>query len=221
MGADDGQYITIAVIDDDRLVRDALRSQLAEATTMRVIAEASDGDEILDLIDEHDPDVLLVDLRMPKLDGVEATRLVRQSRARQRILVLTAWNTDDAVEKALAAGADGFILKASPPGAIRQAITDITQGHRALDRTVVTQAVNSWTDRIRRRQEARARLDALTCTERDVAETASDGLSNQEISERLFMSVGNVKATLSRAFDKLGVTNRVQLAVEVMTSREH
>lgn len=134
---------TIAAIDDDQLVRLALRAQLAQATDMSIVAEADDGDEVIELINDYDPDVLLLDLRMPRLNGVEVTKLIRRSGVRQRIMVLTAWDNDDTVQQALVAGADGFMLKASPPSAIRQTICDVIDGHRVLDRAVTTEAVDS------------------------------------------------------------------------------
>lgn len=216
MNTQNHDRITIVVIDDDPLVRLALQSHIAEATDMTIVAEAEDGDEAIAVIHNYDPDVLLLDLRMPRLDGVEVAKLVRRSGLRQRIVVLTAWDNDRTVQQALAAGAHGFMLKASAPSAIRQAIRDVIEGHRALDRAVMTEAVDSWTQRIRRQQAACAKLEELTQIERDVAEAVGIGYSNQEISERLYMSLGNVKATLSRVFDKLGTDNRVQLAVLVM-----
>ncbi len=182
---------------------------------LRVVGEAADGIAGVDLVRKLRPDVVLMDIRMPRLDGVAATRELHGDPAPPRIIVLTTFDADDHVVAALAAGAEGFLLKDTPPAEIVSAIRAVAAGDPMLSPSVTRTLI----DRVRadgvddRAANAQARLELLTERERDVALCVGRGLSNAEIAAELFLSVPTVKAHVSRLFDKLEVTNRVQIAI--------
>jgi DNA-binding NarL/FixJ family response regulator len=214
--------ITVVIVDDDPLVRAGLRTILGGAPDIEIVGEAGDGVEALDVIAAAAPRVVLMDIRMPRRDGLEATRLLlerqRQSaRLHQpRVIVLTTFDTDEMVLEALRIGAGGFLLKDTPPERLVQAIRDVAAGEPILSPSVTAQLIASLsTADDARRGEALARLAALTEREREVALAIGRGMSNAEISGELFMSVPTVKAHVSRLLVKLGADNRVQIALTV------
>ncbi|QCW49931.1 response regulator transcription factor [Nocardioides dongxiaopingii] len=205
----------VLVVDDDPLVRSALRLMLGGQDDLEVVGEAVDGQDGLQRAAELLPDVVLMDIRMPRLNGIEATRILLERPAPPRVIVLTTFDADDHVLEALAVGADGFLLKDTPPGDIVAAIHKVADGDPMLSPSVTRTLI----DRVRhdggddRSQAAERRLAALTERERDVAMAIGRGLANAEIAASLYLSVPTVKAHVSRVFDKLGVTNRVQIAI--------
>ena len=207
--------IDVVIVDDDPLVRSALTLMLGGQPDLRVIGEAADGIAAVDLVRELRPDVVLMDIRMPRLDGVAATRELHSDPAPPRVIVLTTFDADDHVLTALAAGAEGFLLKDTPPAEIVGAIRAVAAGDPMLSPSVTRTLI----DRVRaggvddRATAAQERLERLTARERDVALCVGRGLSNAEIAAELFLSVPTVKAHVSRLFDKLDVTNRVQIAI--------
>jgi DNA-binding NarL/FixJ family response regulator len=208
--------IGVLVVDDDALVRSALGLMLGGQPDVRVVGEAADGRAGIAAARDLRPDVVLMDIRMPVLDGLAATIELRQRPDPPHVIVLTTFDADDYVLRALAAGADGFLLKDTPPPEILQAIRRVADGEPMLSpsvtRSLIKQVAPPDSSRSSRAQE---RLAGLTDRERDVALAVGRGLSNAEIAGELYLSVPTVKAHVSRLFEKLGTTNRVQIAIVV------
>ncbi len=207
----------VLIVDDDPLVRSALTLMLGGEADIEVVGEAPDGRAGLTACTQLAPDVVLMDIRMPVLGGLEATRQLHRRADPPRVIVLTTFDADEHVVAALGAGADGFLLKDTPPPRIIEAIRAVAAGDPMLSPT----ATRTLIDRIReesgddRAATAKTSLDQLTRRELDVALEVGRGLSNAEIAARLHLSVPTVKAHVSRLFEKLQVTNRVQIAILV------
>ncbi|MDO7868993.1 response regulator [Nocardioides jiangxiensis] len=217
-----GQTIRVALVDDDALVRSALGLMIGGQPDIELVGEASNGEEALALCHSTTPDVVLMDIRMPVMDGLEATRRLHARPAPPRVIVLTTFDADEYVTTAVAAGADGFLLKDTPPAEIVTAIRQVAAGDPMLSpsatasliRQIRTEASDSSAHPAEARADAAlARLASLTEREREVALAVGRGLSNAEIAKELFLSVPTVKAHVGRLFDKLGTTNRVQIAI--------
>ncbi|HEY9353167.1 response regulator transcription factor [Nocardioides sp. NPDC023903] len=209
--------IKVGIVDDDPLVRSALGLMLGGQADIEVVGEATDGQEALALVRTSAPDVVLMDIRMPRINGLEATRRVLTESRSPRVIVLTTFGADEYVVDALAAGADGFLLKDTPPPEIVAAIRAVASGEPILSpkatRTLITRLRAEPTGE--RAAAASRRLEALTEREHEVALAVGRGLSNAEIAKELYLSIPTVKAHVSRLFDKLGATNRVQIAITV------
>ncbi|WP_413450943.1 response regulator transcription factor [Georgenia phoenicis] len=205
----------ILLVDDDPLVRGALRLLLSSDPELEVVGEAGDGDEVVEAVQRHAPDVVLMDLRMPRLDGIEATRAVRALPRPPHVVSLTTWDVDDAVLRSLEAGAEGFLLKSSSPAEIIGAVKAVVAGDAVLSPRSTRQVLDHFTKRGdgRARQQAQEAVAALTERERDVAVAVGHGLSNAEVAAQLYVSPATVKAHLATIQTKLGVRNRVQVAV--------
>jgi DNA-binding NarL/FixJ family response regulator len=208
----------VLLVDDDALVRSGLTMMLTGAEGIEVVGEADDGRGVLPAVDRHRPDVVLMDIRMPQLDGVAATRLLRGQPSAPEVIVLTTFDADELVVRALQAGAAGFLLKDTPPAEIVRAIELVHAGEGMLSPTVTRRLialVAGDSDAGERTERARARLDELSAREREVALAVGRGCANAEIAADLHMSVATVKAHVSRLLSKLEVDNRVQIALLV------
>ena len=209
------QQIRVLIVDDDALVRAGLAMLLAGAEGIEVVGEAADGSEVADAVAEHRPDIVLMDIRMPGMDGLAATELVRAQSAAPEVIVLTTFEVDDYVVRALRAGASGFLLKDTPPADIVHAVRAVAAGDPMLSAAVTRRLINHVRDSEggERRRHACEQLNRLTEREREVAVAIGQGKSNAEISRELYMSVATAKAHVSRVLEKLALNNRVQIAL--------
>ncbi|MFC4587695.1 response regulator [Sphaerisporangium corydalis] len=207
--------ISVLLADDEALVRAGLRMILETAPDMTVIGDAGDGRAAVEAAHRDRPDVVLMDIRMPGLDGLAATAAIRARPDPPSVIVLTTFDADDAVFRALEAGATGFLLKDTPPQDLLRAVRLAAAGDSMLSPGVTRQIIERVTaeDRTRRRRAALDRLQGLTAREREVLGEIGLGHSNAEIAARLHMSEATVKSHITRLFDKLSATNRVQLAI--------
>ncbi|GAA3752642.1 response regulator transcription factor [Micromonospora maritima] len=209
--------IRLAVVDDDPLVRAGLRILVGGSPDIEVVAEAADGAQAVSMAQAHWPDVILMDVRMPRLDGLVATRRIRSRPGAPEIIVLTTFNADEYVLDALRGGACGFLLKDTPPREILAAVRTVAAGAAILSPAVVRRLIDHVADPVAgsRRARARDQVAALTERERDVAVRVGQGLSNAEIAATLGLGVPTVKGHVSRLLAKLGLNNRVQIALVV------
>ncbi|MFE1248343.1 response regulator [Streptomyces sp. NPDC058735] len=197
------------------MVRAGLSFMMVGADDIEVVGEAADGAEVEALVDRTRPDAVLMDLRMPAVDGLTATERLRTRAKAPQVIVLTTFHADEQVLRALRAGAAGFVLKDTPPAEILTAVRRVAAGDPVLSPAVTRQlmrrAAGGAADTRRRR--ARARMAALNDREREVAVAVGRGLSNAEIATGLFMGVATVKTHVSRVLAKLDLNNRVQIAL--------
>jgi DNA-binding NarL/FixJ family response regulator len=207
--------VRVLVVDDDALVRAGLSMLLAGAEDVEIVGEAADGNEVPDAVAEYRPDVVLMDIRMPGLDGLAATELLRAQDDAPEVIVLTTFEADDYVLRALRAGASGFLLKDTPPADIVRAVRAVSAGEPILSPAITRRLIGHVTESEEddRRRRAREQLDRLTERERQVAVAIGLGKSNAEIGRELYMSVATVKAHVSRVLEKLEFNNRVQIAL--------
>ena len=211
------QKIRLVIVDDDPLVRTGLGLILGGASDLEVVGEAHDGADAVPLVAQKRPDIVLMDIRMPVKDGIAATAEVLAQPDAPKIVVLTTFDSDDMVLKALQAGASGFLLKDTPPDKMVEAIRAVDAGETTLSPSVISQVIGLATKSADdgRGEAALKQLDALTEREREVAVAIGQGKSNAEIAGELYMSIATVKAYVTRIFYKLGVDNRVQVAMRV------
>ena len=209
--------VRVLVVDDEQLVRAGLRTILGVEPDLDVVGEAADGAEAVAAVAALDPDVVLLDLRMPVLDGIGALRRLVADDVRARILVLTTFDTDRNVVDALQAGAAGFLLKDVPADQLVAAIRAAATGDAVLAPAVARRLAGELAQR--RTPTGLALLTHLTDREREVLEQMAEGLSNAEIGQRLFISEGTVKTHVARILHKLGVRDRLQAVVLAYRAR--
>lgn len=223
-GSDTRRTLEVLLVDDDALVRAGLSLILSSDPGIAVVGEASDGYGGIEAVRTLSPDVVLMDVRMPVMDGLAATEMLRAEGFSAAIVVLTTFDTDEYLLRALRAGANGFLLKDTPPRDIIDAVHRVGTGESMLSPTAVGRLVAHWREQDARSHDsatarARAALDSLTDREREVAVAVGSGKSNAEVSTELYMSVATVKTYVSRILTKLECSNRVQIAIIVHEAR--
>lgn len=206
--------IRVAIADDQTLVRAGFVSLLAATDDITVVGEASDGAEAIELARHGRPDVFLMDVRMPRVDGLEATRRIAADPdlASARVIILTTFELDEYVFESLRAGASGFLTKDVEPEALRAAVRTVAEGNALLTPSVTRRVVDAFASAPHRMPDT-SRLELLSDRERDVLALVGEGLSNQEIAERLYMSPLTAKTHVSRILQKFGARDRAQLVV--------
>lgn len=205
--------ISVLLADDEAMIRAGVRAILAADPEIDVIAEAADGREAVELVRAHRPRVALLDIRMPKLDGLAAGEQIRRLVPETAVVMLTTFGEDDYIGRALGDGASGFLLKSGDPRELIAGVRAVADGGAFLSPMVARRVIALGGDRMSRRPAARDRTGTLTDRERDVLALVGAGLSNAEIGRRLFLVEGTVKSYLSTIFNRLGVRNRVQAAI--------
>ncbi len=207
----------IAIIDDDALVRAGLRLILGADPDLEVVAEGADGAEAVDLVRQHRPDLVLMDIRMPQVNGLVATERILVLPDPPKVIILTTFDADDLVLRALSVGASGFLLKDTSPERMLEDIRKVADGEQTLSPSVVAQVIAVATNRteLSRRDDARAALDSLSEREREIALAIGLGKTNAEIAGTQYLSIATVKSHVTRILDKLGASNRVQVAIVV------
>ncbi|RAO14365.1 Chemotaxis response regulator protein-glutamate methylesterase [Micromonospora noduli] len=205
--------IRVVIVDDDPLVRGMLTLMLDGADGIVVVGEAADGAAAITAVDRHLPDVVLMDIRMPGVNGITATERLRRRHRPPEIIVLTTFDTDEHVVRALRAGASGFLLKDTPPEQISQAVRSVAAGNPMLSPGVTRRLMQRVASGAESYEQAHERLAVLTPRERDVVLAIAQGRSNAEIASELLMSVTTVKAHVSHILTKLDLDNRTQIAL--------
>ncbi|MEV5766841.1 response regulator transcription factor [Micromonospora sp. NPDC052213] len=207
-----GEPVRVLLADDDVLLRGTLRLLVDATPGMTVVAEAGTGRAAVELARTHAPEVVLMDVRMPEMDGITATEQVTAGRDAPRVLVLTTFDLDDYVYRALRAGASGFLLKDTSPVRLLDAIRVVAAGEALLAPSVTRRLIAEFT-RMPAARRAPGRLDGVTPREREVLTLITRGMSNTEIEQHLHLSRGTVKTHIGRLMTKLGVRDRAQLVI--------
>ncbi len=199
--------IRILVVDDHPVVRDGLAAMLNTQSDFEVVGEASDGEEALRKVADSDPDVLLLDLEMPGVDGIETLQRLRERKARARAIVFTVFDTDERIVSAMKAGAKGYLLKGAPRDDVFRAVRVVNEGGSLLEPLIASRFLDSINN-----------PDALTARQKEVLKLIATGLLNKEIADRLYISERTVKFHVSEILAKLGAGNRTE-AVAIATQR--
>ncbi|MEM7534348.1 MAG: response regulator transcription factor [Chloroflexota bacterium] len=208
------QIIRILLVDDQRLMRDGLRTLLDLEDDLQVVGEAADGQEALTLYADLQPDVILMDVQMPGMDGVEATKRLRNQSANARVIILTTFDDDEYIFEGLRAGALGYLLKAASGEELATAVRTVAAGNALIDPSVTRKVVAEFA---RLAQPARDPSDGLpeplTERETDILKLLAQGLTNREIAQRIFLAEGTVKNYVTTILQKIGVRDRTQAAI--------
>ena len=201
------ESIRILVVDDHPVVRDGLAAMLNTQSDFEVVGEAFDGEEAVRKVADSDPDVLLLDLEMPGVDGIETLQRLRERKARARAIVFTVFDTDERIVSAMKAGAKGYLLKGAPRGDVFRAVRVVNEGGSLLEPLIASRFLDSINN-----------PDALTARQKEVLKLIATGLLNKEIADRLYISERTVKFHVSEILAKLGAGNRTE-AVAIATQR--
>jgi DNA-binding NarL/FixJ family response regulator len=205
--------VRVVLADDQPLVRTALRMVITDVPDLEVVGEAGTGAEAVELAEAEHPDVVVMDLRMPGMDGIEATRLITEGTSGARVIVLTTFDDDDYLYGALRAGAAGFLVKDMALDDILAAIRVVATGDGLLAPSVTRRLIREFADRPRPAAPAARTVEGITDREREVLALVGHGLSNTEIAERLSISVATAKTYVTRLLAKLGARDRVRLVI--------
>jgi DNA-binding NarL/FixJ family response regulator len=203
----------VLIVDDQSMVRRGFRMIIDAEDDLEVVGEAADGDQAIAACRRFAPHVVLMDIRMPTVDGLEATRRILAAEDAPRVIILTTFDVDEYVFESLRAGASGFLLKNSSPEQLVQAVRLVARGDALLDPGVTRRIIERFGEWGSARAETPAALDELTAREREVLELIARGLSNAEIAERLVVAPGTVKTHVARVLAKLGLRDRTQAVV--------
>ena len=203
---------TILLADDDHLVRVGLRAVLDAEDDLTVVAEAADGREAVSLAFDHEPDLIIMDIRMPEMDGLEATREIVRSRLESRVLVLTTFELDEYVYEALQAGASRFLLKRVPPSELIEAVRIVAAGESLVFPAMTRRLIERYSAARPTKEQAR-RFEELTEREREVLHLVARGRSNAEIADELYVGHETVKSHVKAVLLKLGVRDRTQAVI--------
>ncbi|MFE2752140.1 response regulator [Actinosynnema sp. NPDC059335] len=206
--------IDVVIVDDQALLRGSFRVLVDSAPDLRVVGEAGDGAEAVSVVRATSPDVVLMDVRMPGVDGIAATREISASSA-ARVLILTTFDLDEYVYSALRAGASGFLLKDTPPADVLAAVRVVAEGDALLSPSVTRRLVAEFS---RTPEPRRVRLDSITEREQEVLLLIARGYSNAEIMRELYLSAGTVKTHIGRLLHKLQARDRAQLVIAAYES---
>ncbi len=210
--ADAQDQISILIVDDQRLLRDGFRVILSTEPGLCVVGEAGDGLEAIELTRQLVPSVVLMDIRMPNMDGLAAARVIL-AETESRVLILTTFDTDEYVYSALRAGASGFLLKDAPGDQLVAAVRSVASGNALIDPSITRRLIQQFVRASRPRREEPSQLAALTPRERDVLRLVARGLSNAEIAAELIVEESTVKTHVARVLMKLNLRDRVQAVV--------
>ena len=218
MSATDGPAIRVLLVDDQELIRAGLRGILRPSFGFQIVGECSHGGEVAGAVSALRPDVVLMDVRMPVLDGIEATRRLREDHSAPPVLALTTFEDDEVLAGMLRAGAAGFVLKGLPAEDLQRAVRAVAGGDAWLDPSVTARVLTIYRDAPGARAAAGASsgdpaLASLTAREREVLELIATGLTNDEIAERLVLGVGTIKTHVNHIFLKLGIRNRAEAVI--------
>jgi DNA-binding NarL/FixJ family response regulator len=206
--------LRVLVVDDQALVRRGFAMVLDHEPDIEVVAEAGNGIEAIAAAREHKPDIILMDIRMPELDGLETTaRILAEGNEDTRIIILTTFDPDEYIYKALRAGASGFVLKDIPPESLVAAVRTVAAGGAMLDPTITRRLIGRFAGQLGAEQDFSERLARLTTRETEVLRALADGKSNVEIAESLFIGQATVKTHVSSLLSKLGLRDRAQAVV--------
>ena len=202
--------IRVAVVDDEALLRDGIALILEREEDIEVVGQAGTGLEAIELVRDTHPDVVLMDIRMPEMDGLEATARIVEETDSVRVIILTTFAPDEYVYEALRAGASGFMLKDVPRHELSAAVRTVNEGGAMLSPSVTSRLIGRFAQRLAADAETSRRLEDLSDRELDVLAEIAHGYSNDEISERLFIGVATVKSHINHVFTKLDVRDRAQ-----------
>ena len=206
--------IRVMVVDDQTLVREGLAMVLNHEDDIEVVGEAATGAEAIEVARAHWPDVILMDIRMPEMDGLEATtRILAEAQRPVKVIILTTFDPDEYVYQALRAGASAFVLKDTPRAELIAAVRIVADGGALLSPSITRRLIGRFTRGLAADTAAKTRLDRLTDRERDVLTAIGHGYNNAEISEQLFIGSATVKSHINNVFTKLGLRDRAQAVV--------
>ena len=206
--------IRVAVVDDQALVRGGFAMVLGHQDDIEVVAEAGTGREAIEVTRAHRPDVIIMDIRMPEMDGLEATtRIVSEADWPVRVLIVTTFDPDEYIYKALRAGASGFVLKDIPPEQLVSAVRTVAEGGALLSPSITRRLIGQFAEKLEVSTVVGGRLERLTEREREVLDAVARGLNNAEVAENLFIGAATVKSHVSSILTKLGLRDRAQAVV--------
>lgn len=212
--------IRVMIVDDQGLIRDGLKMILSLSEDIEVVGEAVNGEEAIDMLSRVNPDVILMDIRMPVLNGVEATKIIKEKFSEVKILILTTFNEDEYIFEGLKYGADGYMLKDVKSDEIIKAIKEVYKGNVLLQPEIATKVVRAFNNisnhnEIDDNREIEKSIKNLTPRELEISNLVADGKSNREIGKVLFITEGTVKNHLTRILGKLELRDRTQLALYI------